>query len=127
VQGFKSTTVGGEHNSASGMVAVAVSGRNNSAEGQALTAVGGFNVTLRGTFATSLGGAHSVANEDLSTVISVGAYAQSGHQGALVLAANTMAWDPNSAGQWKAPSTTCKSTGAGSLTMCALSNMTMSG
>jgi len=114
--GLSSAIIGAESSQTLGEAAIVAGGYANTASGKNSAAIGGnFNRAVgRNSFAT---GTNSLANADFSTAIGYFAIVhQTGHQGAVVISG----LDPNAA-----EGSSCTSTSAGSVTMCATNTITM--
>jgi hypothetical protein len=141
VSGLESVALGGTHNDAGWSYSVAVAGQMNAANGPWAMVAGGKNNTATGSHAVTLGGGFSAARAILSTAIGSGVFINETHHGAVAVAAyvpeliemegpekgGTIINVTVVPGAGAAPDQQCKSTGPGSLTLCALNNVTLTG
>jgi hypothetical protein len=129
--------VGGASNVAEAQCSVAVAGRMNAVKSTYSMAAGGKNNTAAGSHSVTLGGGFSAARALFSTAIGSGVLINETHHGAVAVAAYVPELEEvevpgkvfvtvvPAAGA--APAQQCKSTGPGSLTLCALNNVTLTG
>jgi hypothetical protein len=129
---------GGMKNVAQGLFSVAVAGEMNAAQGMNSMAAGGKNNTAAGSHSVTFGGGFSAARACFSTAIGSGVSINETHHGAVAVAAYVPELGeeqrrPNAPNitivpaAGAAPAQQCKSTGPGSLTLCALNNVTLTG